>query len=53
MVDPRDSSGTPRWVKAFAIVAAVVVVLALIVLISRGGHGPGRHTSAAAVTVGR
>jgi hypothetical protein len=35
--------GTPRWVKAFGIVAIVLVVLVAIMLLS--GHGPGRHTS--------
>ena len=34
----------PRWVKIFAVVAAVVVVLLAVVLIARGGdHGPSRH----------
>jgi len=35
--------GTPRWVKAFGILAIVLVVLVAIMLLS--GHGPGRHTS--------
>jgi hypothetical protein len=35
--------GTPRWVKAFGIVAIVLVLLVAIMLLS--GHGPGRHTS--------
>jgi hypothetical protein len=42
-----STSGTPRWVKVFGIVAAVVIVLlALLLFIGRGGeHGPGRHLS--------
>lgn len=32
---------TPRWVKVFAIIAAVVVALLLVMLFT--GHGPGRH----------
>jgi ABC-type transporter Mla subunit MlaD len=36
---------TPRWVKVFAIIALVVVVLFVVLLLTgRGGeHGPGRH----------
>jgi hypothetical protein len=33
--------GTPRWVKAFAVVGLVLVVLVIVALL--GGHGPGRH----------
>ena len=33
--------GTPRWVKAFGIIAIVVVLLFVIMLLT--GHGPGRH----------
>ncbi|HZA80385.1 MAG TPA: hypothetical protein VFC13_02805 [Actinomycetes bacterium] len=41
-------TGTPRWVKAFGIIALVVVLLVVILLLTRGsgGHGPSRHTSA-------
>jgi hypothetical protein len=36
--------GTPRWVKIFGIVAAVIAVLfAVSLLVGGGGHGPGRH----------
>ena len=37
--------GTPRWVKVFGIVTAVLVLLVAILLITGvgGGHGPGRH----------
>jgi hypothetical protein len=34
---------TPRWAKIFWIIAAVVILLVLIVLLTRGPHGPGRH----------
>ena len=33
--------GTPRWVKVFAVVGVVLVVLVIVALL--GGHGPGRH----------
>jgi hypothetical protein len=39
-----QTAGTPRWVKAFGIIALVVLVLVVVMLIAgRGGHGPGRH----------
>jgi hypothetical protein len=49
---PRDdqdtgaTAGTPRWVKAFGAVAAVLVLVFLIVMLTGGpgAHGPGRHT---------
>ena len=34
--------GTPRWVKAFGIIAIVVALLVVFMLLT--GHGPGRHT---------
>ena len=49
MADPPHSPdsephATPRWVKVFGIVAAVVILLFLIVLLVRGPHrGPSRH----------
>jgi hypothetical protein len=38
---------TPRWVKAFGIIALVLVLLVVVLLLTGrgGGHGPGRHTS--------
>jgi hypothetical protein len=36
--------GTPRWVKVFAIVALVAVLLLVVLLLVNGGHGPSRHT---------
>lgn len=43
--DPEPTTGPPRWVKVFGIIALVVVVVFLILLASGGGggHGPGRH----------
>ena len=38
-----DSGGTPRWVKVFGIIALVVLLLFIIMLLTRGSHGPGRH----------
>lgn len=52
----EPTTGMPRWVKVFGIIAIVVVALFLILLVTGdpGGHGPGRHTgghtSAASVT---
>jgi ABC-type transporter Mla subunit MlaD len=45
------TTGTPRWVKVFGIIALVVVVLFVILLITghSGEHGPGRHTGVAAL----
>ena len=37
------TAGPPRWVKVAGIIA--LVVLALIVLLAGGNHGPGRHQS--------
>jgi hypothetical protein len=44
--DGESTTGTPRWVKVFGIVA-VVVVLLFVVLLLTGGHGPGRHGAVA------
>jgi hypothetical protein len=43
----RDTqpAGTPRWVKVFGVIALVLVVLlAVMIIAGRGGHGPSRHT---------
>ena len=39
------TTGMPRWVKAFVIVAIVLAVLAVLLLtgVFGGDHGPGRH----------
>ena len=44
-LDPRSTTGMPRWVKVFAIIAAVIAVLIAILLLTAGpgGHGPGMH----------
>jgi hypothetical protein len=48
-VDPDHEAtiGTPRWVKVFGIIAAVVVILFIILMLTRGpggrGHTPFRH----------
>ncbi|MFN2557697.1 MAG: hypothetical protein ABR592_12695 [Nitriliruptorales bacterium] len=42
----RSSSGTPRWVKVFGIIALAVVLLFIILMLANGSggrHGPGRH----------
>jgi hypothetical protein len=47
-VNERETSnGTPRWVKVFGIIAVIVIVVFVVVLVTRGAHGPGRHTQAA------
>jgi hypothetical protein len=37
----EPGTGMPRWVKVFAIVGAVLVLLVIVMLLA--GHGPGRH----------
>lgn len=36
-----EAAGLPRWVRRFMI--AVVAILALVMLVAGGEHGPGRH----------
>ncbi|HEY0636118.1 MAG TPA: hypothetical protein VGD67_00590 [Pseudonocardiaceae bacterium] len=36
---------TPRWVKVFAIVLGVALLLLVVVALIGGNHGPGRHGS--------
>jgi hypothetical protein len=47
--DHGSTAGTPRWVKMFGTVVAVLVLLLVVLLLLRGGplggHGPGRHSS--------
>jgi hypothetical protein len=42
-----ETTGTPRWVKVFGIIALVVVLLFVILMVTRGpggrGHTPSRH----------
>jgi hypothetical protein len=51
---PKDTptTGTPRWVKVFGVIAVLVVVLVIVlVLTGRGGpHSPRRHSSPAEPT---
>lgn len=41
--EAADDNRTPRWVKVFGIIALVVLLLFIIMLLTRGSHGPGRH----------
>lgn len=47
MAEQPAYPGTPAWVKAFGIIALVVVLLLIIFLLTGGpgAHGPGRHSS--------
>jgi hypothetical protein len=47
--DRGSTTGAPRWVKVFGIIALVVVLLFVIVAITGigGRHGPGRHIPSA------
>ncbi|WP_327585188.1 hypothetical protein OHA25_57475 [Nonomuraea sp. NBC_00507] len=49
MADERDRAdsdvGMPRWVKVTGIIAAVLVLL-FVVLLLTGEHGPDRHSAA-------
>jgi hypothetical protein len=51
VVEPPHSdgspAGTPRWVKVFGVIAAVMVVVFIVLLLFGGGHGPGRHGGSA------
>jgi hypothetical protein len=35
---------TPRWVKVLAAIGAILVLAIVVMVISGGDHGPGRHT---------
>jgi len=43
--DRGPTAGPPRWVKVAGIITLALVVLLLIVLLTGGNHGPGRHQS--------
>jgi hypothetical protein len=38
-----DAPSAPRWVKIFGLIAAVVVAVFLVLLLTGDDHGPGRH----------
>jgi hypothetical protein len=46
VADLRPYPGAPRWAKVFGVILAVLVLLFAVLLLSRGPHGPGRHTDA-------
>jgi len=39
----ESTTGPPRWVKVFAIIALVLVLLVVVMFLAGGNHGPGRH----------
>jgi hypothetical protein len=41
--DRDPTAGPPRWVKVSGIITLALVVLLLILLLTGGNHGPGRH----------
>ena len=41
--DRRSPPRAPRWAKVFGVIAAVLVVLFLVLLLTGNRHGPGRH----------
>lgn len=48
---PSSTTGVPRWVKIFLLVAVAIAVFGVVImLLVGGGHGPGRHESAAAAS---
>lgn len=47
----NGSTGAPRWVKVFEIIALIVALLVAIMLLTGigGEHGPSRHNSRATI----
>ena len=43
MIDANPYPGTPRWVKALGVAAAVLLVVLAVVGLATSGHGPQRH----------
>ena len=39
------TAGPPRWVKVAGVIALALVALVLLLLLTGGNHGPGRHQS--------
>lgn len=37
---------TPRWVKVLATIGLIAVVAVVVLVLSGGNHGPGRHAGA-------
>jgi hypothetical protein len=44
--DRRDGQA-PRWVKVFWVVGILVALMVVVMLVSGGKHGPGRHLGGA------
>ena len=44
----RWTAGVPRWVKVFVVTAlGLALLIVVVMLVSGGRHGPGRHLSSA------
>ena len=44
----RWTAGVPRWVKVFVVTAfGLALLMVVVMLVSGGRHGPGRHLSSA------
>jgi hypothetical protein len=41
--DRGSAAGTPRWVKVFGIVVALVLLVVIVMVAAGGSHGPDRH----------
>lgn len=41
--DHPSPPGAPRWAKVFGIIAAIVLAVFLVLLLTGNNHGPGRH----------
>jgi hypothetical protein len=41
--DRGPAAGPPRWVKVSGIITLAVVLLLIVLLLTDGNHGPGRH----------
>lgn len=49
--DGEPISGVPRWVKVFAVIGLVLVLVVVVALLS--GHGPSRHMGGHAAAASR
>ncbi len=43
MSQQPGETATPRWVKVFGLVLALVVLAVALMLVAGGSHGPSRH----------